>query len=148
MITHNRISGFLREKADREKEVVWIDGIGMETNYGTLVSLLSCLCVASVVVVCIVSGHYSQSIKFSGAEPGDSVATIELQTKVTASHEVRAVFSSQPPAFYVNRLRNHTLIVSFTSLYILWFHDDLDWFFYATIKTENFHWTIWASLAF
>ncbi|XP_034682899.1 probable glycosyltransferase At5g25310 [Vitis riparia] len=82
----------------------------METNYGTLVSLLSCLCVASVFVVCIVSGHYSQSIKFSGAEPGDSVATIELQTKVTASHEVRAVFSSQPPAFYVNRLRNHTLI--------------------------------------
>lgn len=89
----------------------------METNCGTLVPFLSCLCIASMVAVCLVSGHYGQSIKLSVARPGDSAtSTTGLQTKVSTSHEFQAVFSSQPPAVYVSRLRNRTLVVSANDL--------------------------------
>jgi hypothetical protein len=90
----------------------------MGAYHGYSVTVLSSLCVASILIVLLLSRPFFCTLmRFSGSKPEFSVPMVELQKKIASDDQVRAVRTGgSGTGFFVNRFGTRTLVVRSISL--------------------------------
>jgi hypothetical protein len=90
----------------------------MGAYHGYSVTILSSLCVASILIVLLLSRPFFCTLmRFSGSKPEFSVPMVELQKMIASDDQVRAVRTGgSGTGFFVNRFGTRTLVVRSISL--------------------------------